>query len=289
MSRDYIDDFALQMREVDMPASAYRRIEDAIGRAARTEVERAPRISRRALVLGFSAGAAALAVGAIGIGQLAPWLTGTPSQGFTLAAYADGTDGEGRVGIDIGPEFLSGGYWSYGTDGPFTEDGFGVIDTGVAPGYAVSLYFDLGVRGMHMASISYEIEEGDAYFRFDPHSDPDTMPDGFTPRGYTIAPGELDTLLPPFKKGRIYLMANIPLDAASVHGATEEDRLASAYEAAGAVIAASVLNVAVTFEDGSVEAHRYRIAPTDQLADAVHTLLENRPSPGPAFTIEQIG
>lgn len=289
MSRDIVDDFALQMREIDMPASAYRRIEDAIGRAARTETGRASRISRRALVLGFSAGAAVLAASALGIGQLAPWLTGTPSQGFTLAAYAGGTDGAGRVGIDIGPEFLSGGYWSYGTDGPFTDDGFGVVDTGVAPGYAVSLYFDLDVRGMHMASISYGIEEGDAYFRFDPHSDPDAMPDGFTPRSYTIAPGELDTLLPPFKKGRVYLMANIPLDAASVHGATEEDRLASAYEAAGAIIAASVLNVAVTFEDGGVEAHRYRIAPTDQLVDAVHALIEGRQGPGPAFTIEQIG
>ncbi len=294
MDKDFISTYATTMRAIDLSDDAYGAIGTALHQTARARTNpsrtRAPAshartVTRRAMI-GCCAAAAALAVTYAGVRALHP--AGQVASGdFVLAAYADGSGEGNRVGISIDNEFLYGGFWSFSDDGPFTDDGTGMYDTGIDEGFAVSLFFDLDVRGVSMQSISYELD-GDAYFRYDPHADPATKPEAFDAHAFTIAPGELDLPYPPFRKGRVYLMANIPADTPGMEHPQEIEALVAAYTAAARVIAQSTLTLRVTFEDESVETHRYRIEPTDALPEAIEALTDGETFSDPAFTIEQL-
>lgn len=289
MDKDPIGTYAATMRTIDLTDDAYRAIGDSVHRAARRRAQaptsRTHVFTRRA-ALGGCAAAAALALTYAGMRAIS-LEEAVLSEGFVLAAYADGSGEGNRVGISIDNEFLYGGFWNFSDDGPFTDDGTGVYDTGIDEGFAVSLLFDLDVRGVSMRSISYELD-GDAYFRYDPHADPATKPEAFDAHAFTIAPGELDLPYPPFRKGRVYLMANIPADTPGMEHPQEIEALVAAYTAAARVIAQSTITLRVTFEDESVETHKYRIEPTDALPEAIEALTDGETFADPAFTIEQL-
>lgn len=289
MDKDPIGTYAATMRTIDLTDDAYRAIGDSVHRAARRRAQaptsRTHVFTRRA-ALGGCAAAAALALTYAGMRAIS-LEEAVLSEGFALAAYADGSGEGDRVGISIDNEFLQGGFWGFADDGPFTDDGTGMYDTGIDEGFAVSLLFDLDVRGVSMRSISYELD-GDAYFRYDPHADPATKPEAFDAHAFTIAPGELDLPYPPFRKGRVYLMANIPADTPGMEHPQEIEALVAAYTAAARVIAQSTITLRVTFEDESVETHKYRIEPTDALPEAIEALTDGETFADPAFTIEQL-
>ena len=297
MRREDVARACAQIRQVDLRADARRRITGAVHRAAReqgvaaapADGRFAPRVRWAALALAACAVAFAVVVGFGAAGR------GGAAHSFTLTAFAEGGS---RASVGLGTAFWQGGWWSF-SDGPFTSDGTGIADTGVAEGFAVSFPLDLEVKGTGVSRIRYAVTEGSAYFRYDPHADSATMPDDFSPRSYSIEPGELDTLLPPFRKGIVYVMANVAADAPGVAEAWETiaqggemgaQDAAAVFLAGAEGLARSVIEVTVTFEDGATETHRYRVSPAENFREAMEAFCagEDASNIPNVFTIEQL-
>lgn len=296
MRRDDVARACAQIRQVDLGPDARGRIAAAVRRAARERREASPRAGRAAGTRGRWA-ALALAACAVAFAVIvgSGLARGGGAHAFTLTAFADGGS---RASVGLGSEFWQGGLWSF-SDGPFTSDGTGIADTGVAEGFAVSFPLDLEVKGAGISRVRYAVAEGSAYFRYDPHADPATMPDDFSPRSYSIEPGELDRLLPPFREGVVYVMANVAADApgvaeawgAAVQGGGLGARESAAVFLAGAEeLARSVIEVTVTFDDGATETHRYRVSPAENFRTAIEAFCagEDAASIPDVLTIEQL-